>query len=388
MAGYVQLGDVRTYYEEDGAGAPLVLLHPGLADSRVFEGNLPGLAARFRVYRPDRRGHGRTADVPGPISYAQMAADTVAFVERVVGGPVFLLGHSDGAVVALLTALQRPDLVRRLVFGAGVFHHDGWAPGAIDLDAETLDFFAGYRSEVAPDGAAHFPEVVAKLDRMHRQEPALTPADLAGYPGPALVMVGDGDDEIPMEHTLALRAGLPDARLAVVPGTGHGFLADKPDLCNHIVVDFLTEERPAPAPPGIVGLDHVALPVQRLEALMAFYGALGFDVPAEAEWRRPERPRLSIAFGDQKLNLHAPQEWQDPAFTLRAPVSRPGCGDLCFVWRGGVAALLEALRAAGAAVEAGPVERIGGRDGGRARGTSVYTRDPDGNLLEFIVYDA
>ncbi|HVG97129.1 MAG TPA: alpha/beta hydrolase, partial [Chloroflexota bacterium] len=247
MTGYVQLGDVRTYYAADGAGEPLVLLHPGLADGRVFEANLSGLAARFRVYRPDRRGHGRTADVPGPISYAGMAADTIAFVERVVGGPVFLLGHSDGAVVALLTALERPDLVRRLVFGAGVFRHDGWAPGATDTDAETLAFFADYRRAVVPDGPDRFPAVVAKLDRMHREEPALTPADLAGYPGPVLVMAGDGDDEIPMEHTLALRAGLPDARLAVIPGTGHGFLGDKPDLCNRIVVEFLTEEVPRPA---------------------------------------------------------------------------------------------------------------------------------------------
>jgi pimeloyl-ACP methyl ester carboxylesterase len=243
MAAYVHLGDVRTYYEADGAGAPLVLLHPSLADSRVFAANLPGLAARFRVYRPDRRGHGRTPDVAGPISYAQMAADTLAFLVRVVGGPAALLGHSDGAVVALLAALRRPDLVRRLVVGAGVFHHTGWAPGAIDLDAATTAFFAAFWGAVAPHGPAHFPVVVAKLDRMHREEPTLTPADLAGYPGPALVMAGDGDEEIPLEHTLALRAGLPDAQLAVVPGTGHGFLGDKPDLCNRIVIDFLTEAR-------------------------------------------------------------------------------------------------------------------------------------------------
>jgi len=67
-----------------------------------------------------------------------------------------------------------------------------------------------------------------KLDRMHREEPTLTVADLAGYPGPALVMVGDGDEESAMEHTLALREGLPDAQLAVLPGTGHG-LSD-PDV--------------------------------------------------------------------------------------------------------------------------------------------------------------
>jgi pimeloyl-ACP methyl ester carboxylesterase len=87
--------------------------------------------------------------------------------------------------------------------------------------------------------------VKAKLDRMHREEPTLTVADLAGYPGPTLVMVGDDDDEIPMEHTIALRQGLPRSQLAVVPGTGHGLLADKPELCNRLIVEFLTEETDA-----------------------------------------------------------------------------------------------------------------------------------------------
>ena len=120
MSGYVQLGEAHAYYEEDGDGEPLVLLHPGLADSRAFEEYVPALAAQFRVFRPDRRGHGRTPDVDGPITYEVMAEETIAFLERVVGGPAYLLGHSDGAPVALLVALKRPDLVRRLVFSAGV----------------------------------------------------------------------------------------------------------------------------------------------------------------------------------------------------------------------------------------------------------------------------
>jgi pimeloyl-ACP methyl ester carboxylesterase len=77
---------------------------------------------------------------------------------------------------------------------------------------------------------------------MHSEEPTLTVADLAAYPGPSLVMVGDDDDEIHMAHTLALREGLPQAQLAVVPGTGHGLFAEKPELCNRLVVDFLTED--------------------------------------------------------------------------------------------------------------------------------------------------
>jgi pimeloyl-ACP methyl ester carboxylesterase len=236
----IALGELDTSYEEDGDGPPLVLLHPGLADARAFERTVPGLAERRRVYRPDRRGHGRTPDVDGPISYAGMADDTLAFLEQVVGGPAPLLGHSDGAPVALLAALKRPDLVPALVLGAGVFHHDGWAPGAIDMDDELRAFFRDYRAEVVPQ-PERFDGVVEKLDRMHREEPTLTPADLADYPGRALVMVGDGDWEIPMAHTLALRDGLR-AQLAVVPGTGHGLFAEKPALCNRIVLDFLEEQ--------------------------------------------------------------------------------------------------------------------------------------------------
>jgi pimeloyl-ACP methyl ester carboxylesterase len=117
---------------------------PGLADSRAFDEYVPELAEHFHVFRPDRRGHGRTPDVEGPITYELMAHETIAFLERGVGSPASVLGHSVGAPLGLGVALQRPDLVCGLVFSAGVFHHEGWAPGAIDLDVETLAFFIDY----------------------------------------------------------------------------------------------------------------------------------------------------------------------------------------------------------------------------------------------------
>jgi pimeloyl-ACP methyl ester carboxylesterase len=240
MGDYVQLGEVRTYYEDDGAGEPLVLLHPGGADSRAWGSNVGGLADRYQVFRPDRRAHGRTPD-PGPMSYDLMAQDMISFLETVVEGPAYLVGHSDGAPVALLTALRRPDLVPRLVFASGVFNHAGWTPGSIDLDEETTEFFTEYHAEVSPDGPDHFLVLKDKLHAMQSAEPTLTPEDLAGYPHPALVMIGDGDGEVYVEHTLALFGGLPKGQLAVVPNTGHGMPADKPELFNRLVIDFLTE---------------------------------------------------------------------------------------------------------------------------------------------------
>ena len=97
-------------------------------DARFFEPNLGALAERFRVYTPERRGHGHTPDVPGPITYQLMADDTIAFLEGVVGKPADLVGHSDGAFVALcLVAMQRPELVKRLVMISGGFSKEGEA---------------------------------------------------------------------------------------------------------------------------------------------------------------------------------------------------------------------------------------------------------------------
>jgi pimeloyl-ACP methyl ester carboxylesterase len=239
MPGYAQLGEVRTYYEEDGSGPPLVLLHPGGADSRVFEEVVAGLAGRFRVFRPDRRGHGRTPDVEGPISYELMARDTIAFLEEIVGGPAFLVGHSDGALVALVLALRRPDLVRRLVFATGVFHHDGWEKGV--LDGEPPEWLRQSYGELSPDGIGHYDVVVAKLAAMHASEPAFTEADLRQVTVRTLIMVAD-DDEVRFEHAVAMYRSMPDAELAVVPGTSHGLLVEKADLCNYLMTEFLTKD--------------------------------------------------------------------------------------------------------------------------------------------------
>lgn len=234
-------GGIQTWYGERGEGPPLVLLHPGLVDSRAMTPTVEGLAGGFHVFTPDRRGHGRSPDVAGPVTYELMAGDTVAFLEGVVGGPAHLLGCSDGAVVALLVALRRPDLVRRLVFVAGVFHRDGWDPTALEADADPPEFLRQMYGEVSPDGVAHYDVVVAKVAADHARQPALTPEDLGRVTSRTLVMVGD-DDEVRLEHAVALYRALPDAELAVVPGTSHGLLVEKPELCNLLARSFLAQD--------------------------------------------------------------------------------------------------------------------------------------------------
>jgi catechol 2,3-dioxygenase-like lactoylglutathione lyase family enzyme len=124
------------------------------------------------------------------------------------------------------------------------------------------------------------------------------------------------------------------------------------------------------------GFDHVALPMQNTEAMVAFYRALGFQTSETAN-------AVSVYAGDQMINFHRPAHWHDATFTLRAPAAQPPCGDLCFVWDGTAASLKTTLQRAGATVEEGPVDRAGAR---RKTGSSVYVRDPDRNLLEFMIY--
>jgi pimeloyl-ACP methyl ester carboxylesterase len=232
---YVDADAVHTWYAEYGDGTPLLLLHGALTDASEFGANTPALAQRFRVLTPERRGHGHTPDVDGPISYDIMARDTIAFMQRLGLRSAHLVGHSDGANVALLVALARPDLVDRLVLISGNFHHGGLL-SALDIDElAASEFFLDAYGQVSPDGREHFPVVVAKV----ATEPTLTSSDLGKVQARTLVMAGD-DDAIAAEHTLALYRGIPDAELAVVPGTSHALIIEKPALCNEIIIDFLT----------------------------------------------------------------------------------------------------------------------------------------------------
>ena len=137
----------------------------------------------------------------------------------------------------------------------------------------------------------------------------------------------------------------------------------------------------------LVDLDHAALPTDQPEQMIAFYKALGVEVVHEEAWRQGKTPVFAFALRDSKINVHPPELWRNPEFTLRGPTAAPGCGDFCFVWDGSMEDVVATLEQADAPIVEGPVSRQGGRARGRASGSSVYTRDPDGNLLEFIVYE-
>jgi catechol 2,3-dioxygenase-like lactoylglutathione lyase family enzyme len=139
----------------------------------------------------------------------------------------------------------------------------------------------------------------------------------------------------------------------------------------------------------VIGYDHVALPAGDPEAILAFYKKLGFGTIHEEEWRAGDYPLFAIQIGENaKLNFHGPALWQDASFEAKGPTAKPGCGDLCFLFEGTIDEAVELIQSAGGKIAYGPFDQPGGGDRGKRLGTSVYTRDPDGNLIEFMTYPA
>jgi len=239
MAKYVEINNIKMWYDERGSGEPLVMLHPGGVDSRAFEPNVQALSEKFHLFLPERRGHGHTPDPEGDYNFDLVAEDTIHFIEQIVGKPARVMGYSDGALVGLLVAKKRPDLVIKLICAAGVYHRDGWYAEAIAPVSEPPDFMIESYADVSPDGKDHLPIVLAKLNKMHAENITLTVDDLKNIQCQILVMLSD-DDEIKLEHAISFYRALPKGELAVVPGTSHGFLVEKSDLCNKIMLDFLT----------------------------------------------------------------------------------------------------------------------------------------------------
>jgi catechol 2,3-dioxygenase-like lactoylglutathione lyase family enzyme len=128
-------------------------------------------------------------------------------------------------------------------------------------------------------------------------------------------------------------------------------------------------------------IDHIAIPTANAERLITFYKRLGFTINNEEAWREGKVPTFSIQVGRAaKINVH-PEGY---TASLRGPTAVPGCMDICFVWEGAVEACRAMLEAAGVEIIRGPVARPGGRP--QAPSLSLYARDPDGNLLEWMTY--
>jgi pimeloyl-ACP methyl ester carboxylesterase len=245
---YVDAGGVHTYYEVYGAGEPLLLLTGGMCTAETFDGQTPALAEHYQVYVVERRGQGRTPDVDGPITYENMAADTIAFMEALGIESAHLVGWSDGALVGLLVALQRPALVRKLVFIGQYVNFEGADPEKMALMDQLMrpeafpPMLKQMYAATSPDGPDHFDVVFEKLAPLWQGDPGIDLDQLAGVQAPTLVLLGD-DDVVSVEHAAALQDAFPSCQVGVVPGASHALPMEKPEHTNRLILDFLATEQ-------------------------------------------------------------------------------------------------------------------------------------------------
>jgi len=259
---FVPANGLDMYVREQGNGAPLLLLHGGSADGSEWEPVVPFLAERFRVIRPDSRGHGRTANPSGFLSYGTMTDDVAALIEALALDAPVVCGWSDGGQVALDLAIRYPHLVRALAVGGVRFRQ---TPEYIQQIKDVLC--------VEPGGVniarfARFnPDWVARMDatQSHRGDPrawetlihsiaylwlspfGLDETNLASISAPTLLIAADGDLLAPPEEALAMYRLVPNAVLSVFPASDHSLPWTRPDAFAGLVGSFLSSEVRIPA---------------------------------------------------------------------------------------------------------------------------------------------
>ncbi len=240
MPDYVDLRGHQIYtYEWDRDGEAVVLLHGGLSKTSSWDYLMvPPLEDEFHVFAYDRTAHGFTADQPGSLHFKFQTQEAIAYLEDVVKEPAHLIGYSDGAIIALMVAIARPELVKSIVAIGANYHYS--APLSDFAEAFVSEDDQAEYNLISPDAPHTLLEKIIRMNQIWKTEPDISLSDIASIPCPVLVMAGD-DDVIKHDHTISLYENLPLGQLAIIPGTSHGLVKEKPALTIAIIMQFLED---------------------------------------------------------------------------------------------------------------------------------------------------
>jgi pimeloyl-ACP methyl ester carboxylesterase len=248
-SGYAPVNGLNLYFEIHGTGQPLVLIHGGLGTSSMFSEIMPALSQNRQVITLDLQGHGRTADIDRPITYEAMADDVAGLIRYLNLNRADVMGYSLGGEVALRTAIQHPDLVRKLIVVSATFRRDGWYPELLApmtaMSAETAvklqhsPMYVAY-TKVAPR-PQDWGKLNAKIGAMFRNDYDWS-SEVAAIKAPTLLIFGDTDYIRPahLVQFFELLGGgkysgldgsdASSARLAIIPNMTHSRIFSAPQL--------------------------------------------------------------------------------------------------------------------------------------------------------------
>ena len=240
MPEYINLRNHQVYnYEWDHEGEAVVLLHGGLSKTSAWDYLMvPPLEDEFHVFAYDRTGHGFTGDQPGSLHFEFQCQEAIAYLEDVVREPAHLIGYSDGGIIALMVAIKRPELVKSIVAIGANYHYS--APLKDFLEARVSEEDQAEYNLISPDAPHTLLEKTIRMNEIWKTEPDISLSEIASIQCPVLVMAGD-DDVIAHAHTISLYEALPLGQLAIIPGTSHGLVKEKPALLIAVMMQFLED---------------------------------------------------------------------------------------------------------------------------------------------------
>jgi pimeloyl-ACP methyl ester carboxylesterase len=258
--GYAPVYGLQMYYEIHGEGNPLVLLHGAFAAIDMWGPILESLAADHQVIAVEFQGHGHTADIDRDFSYEAFADDVAGLMEHLDIAHADVVGYSLGSAIGLRLAMDRPELVRKLVAISAWYRLDGYYPEVLaGIQEITPEVFAGSPPEEAylrtAPNPEDWPRLIERIKTLEAKDFAWPEDDVSAIAAPVQLIYGDSDVVRP-EHAVALfrllgggvpgdLTGLPRSQLAILPGTTHVTLVSEPtDLMRAMIASFLAAPMP------------------------------------------------------------------------------------------------------------------------------------------------
>lgn len=253
QSGYVQANGIAIYFEEygDEDGTPLILLHGGTATLQSWQGHIPTLASHFRVIVLDSRGHGKTNNPDGQLSYTIMADDVVAFIQAKNLNRPLIFGYSDGGQIALEIGIRHPNVAGALILGGTCYKFQeqyfealkgfGFAvPGVLDFErmqADEPEWVDSLKTEHERAGDPdYWKTLMQQISLLWWNVQDYKVEELQAIESPTLILQGDRDEGVDVEQAVEMYRAIPNAELAVLPNAAHG---DLNAIADSIVIDFL-----------------------------------------------------------------------------------------------------------------------------------------------------
>jgi pimeloyl-ACP methyl ester carboxylesterase len=198
----ITVNNICLYYEQTGAGQPLILVHGNGENHEIFDKIIAPLSQKYCVYAIDTRGHGKSDKVT-EYNYKDMADDFVEFIKQLnLQKPIFY-GFSDGGIVGLIIASQHPDLLGRLIVSGVNVKPSGLKSGLLLL--YKINYFFTRNPKI----------------KLMLQQPDISDAELKSISTSTLLLVAE-NDIVKLEHTKHIARQIPDCKLKIIKHEKHG----------------------------------------------------------------------------------------------------------------------------------------------------------------------